>query len=137
MDFICVFIQRVQYVWDKGTSYQMYLQCCQHFVGKSAKRYNQFSGREEGTLGCLLHQSPKFYNKIKRFLIRWLINFGTFIDFDGLVQRFLSQIIIYRRDNFVYHHWGYTINLSAIVFTLPLDLCRYHILFTKGCTPNI
>ncbi len=35
----------------------------------------------EGTIGCLLRKSPKFY---KRYLMRWLINF--LLNFDWLVD---------------------------------------------------
>ena len=57
----------------------------------------------EGTMGCLLHQYPKFYNKV--FLFFGLITIRTWVNFDWLAQTFQPLIVIYRRGNFVYHHW--------------------------------
>ena len=60
----------------------------------------------EGTMGCLLHQSPNVYKKYS--LIRWLNNLGILMGwFINLrVQTFQPPIVIYRRDNFVFYHWG-------------------------------
>ncbi len=67
----------------------------------------------EGTLGCLLHLSPKSYNNVD------LKTQGTFIEFDWFVHylsvhTFQPLIAIYRRGNFVYHYYLSTIGLIPI-----------------------
>ena len=60
-----------------------------------------------------------------RFLIRWLNNVGGFYWIligwfvKSSVQTFQPQILIYKRGNFVYHHWGCT----SIYWPLSLDPC--------------
>ena len=53
-------------------------------------------------MGCLLHQSPQFYNKV--FLFVSLTTFGTLLNFDWLAQ----YVQFYLRGNFVYYHWRFT-----------------------------
>ena len=59
-------------------------------------------------MGCLLHQSPKFYNNA--FLFVGLTTLGTF----NWLIRYLeiyhvsTTILIYIRGNFLLHHWGCT-----------------------------
>ena len=73
----------------------------------------------KGTIGCLLHQSPKFYNNVFLFvglttlgiLIVWFIKLS--------VNKFQPLSLIYRRGDFVYHpSLGMYINLSAIFLSL-------------------
>ena len=63
-----------------------------------------FECRERGDNGLFITLIPKLL-KI-RFLIRWLNNFGDLIKFS--VQTFQPLILIYRRGNFMHHHWGCT-----------------------------
>ena len=84
-----------------------------------ARYYNSFkvsggarlnSGRE-GTLSCLLHQSPNFNNNV--YLFVGLTTFGLLLNLDWLVHyvdcpNFYPLIVIYRRVNFVYHYLGCT-----------------------------
>ena len=57
---------------------------------------------KEGTMGYLLHKSPKFYYNV--FLFIGLNTLGTLNEFDWLVYQieFQPLIVIYRRGNFVY-----------------------------------
>ena len=55
-------------------------------------------------MGCLLHESPKFYNNVFLFVV--LITLGTF---KLNVQTFQPLIVINRRVNFVYNHWECTL----------------------------
>ena len=82
------------------------------------------SGRE-GTLNCLLHQSPKFYNNI--FLLVSSKTVGTFVNFDWLVQ--LVECPCNRCNLEMYITGGVIlciiilgmyINLSAIVLSLKI-----------------
>ena len=64
-----------------------------------------YTGRE-GPLGHLIQCSLKFYNNV----FVGLTTLGTFIIFlikfiKLSVQKFQPLISIYRRGNFVYHHW--------------------------------
>ena len=61
----------------------------------------------KGTMGCLLHQSLKFYYDVFLFVDLTILNcqlslIGRFIKM--IVQTFQPLIVIYRRVNFVYHH---------------------------------
>ena len=57
----------------------------------------------EGKLGCLL-QSLKFYDNV--FLSVYLTTLGTGkFSLKLNVQTFQPLIVMYRRSNFVYHHW--------------------------------
>ena len=75
---------------------------------------------------------------LKGFLIRWLNNFGDFSLiligwFINLsVQTFQPLIIIYRRDNFVYHYWEY-INSSSIVLSLKISCKCTSIIYLISC----
>ena len=68
------------------------------------------SREREGQMGCFFTLVPK----VLHFLIYWLNIFGNFywiligwfIKLSG--QMFWTLILIYRRGNFVYYHWGWT-----------------------------
>ena len=74
--------------------------------------YSLFSWERGGTIGCLINKSPKFY--INGFLFVRLTTLGTLIEFLYLCCFIMFSIIvstiilINRRVNFVYHHWGCT-----------------------------
>ena len=75
---------------------------------------------KEGTIGCLLHQSPKIYNNV--FVFVDLTTLGTLVNFDWLFHlaecsKFQPLISIYRRGSFF-------INLSAIVLSLQIPGCK-------------
>ena len=73
----------------------------------------------EVTMGCLTHKSPKFYNYI--FLLAGLTFLGTILNFDWFSLFYLVfQLLIvnYRRDNFVYHHWGCTSIYRSLSYPL-------------------
>ena len=84
----------------------------------------------EGILECLLHQSPKFY------IIYFIQQLWGLIDFDWFIKlsvyMFKPLIVIYRRVNFVQHHWVCTmyINLSTIVLSLQILVYLYFTLAT-------
>ena len=97
------------------------------FVNRQKNIY--FPGWDK-ILGCLLLQSPKFYNN-------GVTTLGTFIIFGlvrqvEVVQTFLPLIIIYIRGNIVYHHWGvhqfigHCLNLQ-----IPVRIYNIHI---KACS---
>ena len=68
-----------------------------------------FQTEREGTIGCFLHKSPKFYNN--DFLLVGSSTLGTLINFDLLsssVQTCQPLILSYRRGNFVYYYWRWT-----------------------------
>ena len=72
---------------------------CWHFLSNIS--LNLHSQRRKGQW-TVCYISPQSF--IIRFLIRWLNNFfilEIFISFQSL-------IVIYKRNNFVYHHWGCT-----------------------------
>ena len=81
----------------------MYVSCC-----NVNTRYYRQAGRGERSMVCLLHYSPKFYNMILNF---WINNFVEIVwivigwFFKLSVQTFQPLFVIYRWDNFVYHHW--------------------------------
>ena len=68
------------------------------------------------------------------FFIRWLKNFGIFIEFwlvgskllvPELFSKYFNQsslILIYRRSNFVYHYYGVHFSLSSIVLSLKIPV---------------
>ena len=60
------------------------------------------------SLSYIVNNFGDFYS----ILIGWLIKLS--------VQTLHLLIVIYKRDNFVYHHWGMFINLSAIVLSLQI-----------------
>ena len=64
-----------------------------------------YLSESEGTLVFLLHWSQTFF--YWRFLICWFRNFK---DFYWILIccfiKFQPLIVIYKRGNFVYHHWG-------------------------------
>ena len=63
-------------------------------------------------MGCLSHYSPKFYYNVFLFVglstVGTLVNFTWIVQIISSVQMFQSLIVMYRRGNFVYHHWGCT-----------------------------
>ena len=65
----------------------------------------------EGTMGCLLHYSPKFCNN--GFLFVGLITLGTFfkilIVYYVKCLTFQPLIVINRRCNFVWYDWVFTL----------------------------
>ena len=86
--------------------------------------YITYSGMEV-TLDCKLHWYPKFYSSVayslaqKLYYFYWIL-IGGFIKLS--IQSFLPLILIFRRGNFVYHHWRCT----SIYRPLSLGSC-------KGC----
>ena len=70
-----------------------------------------FSAGREGILSVYC-TSPQSY--VITFLMGWINNFGDF--YRILISRFIQLsvqtfqplIVIYKRSNFVYHHWGCT-----------------------------
>ena len=89
------------------------------FVSKNCFNKGNISlpGRE-GSLGCLLHQTPKFNNNV--FLFNSLTTLGTWILICWFitlcVSTFQPLILRYRRDNLVYFHWRRTI---TTIYHLP------------------
>ena len=87
-------------------------------------------------MGCLLHSSPIFFVDI--FLFVGLTTLGTFIKFwlvsslSWVFKCFTPLNVIYRRDNFVFNHWGCT--SIHLLLTYPWCLCQYlHALSPKVC----
>ena len=83
-----------------------------------------FPGRE-GTLGCLLNWSPKFYNNI--FLFVGLTLFGTFIKFwlvslSSWMSKLSTLICDVQISNFVYCHCEVYQYIGHCLF--PLDPCK-------------
>ena len=66
---------------------------------------NYFLTGREGTMGCLLYKSPKFY--ICVFLLFDSTTLGTIIEF-GWFKPFQQLIVFFCRGNFVEHHWECT-----------------------------
>ena len=68
------------------------------------------------------------------FLFVFLTTFGTLENFDWLigwfimlsVQMFKTLIVMYRKGNFVYHQWGCTLILFAIVLSLYIPVILPH-----------
>ena len=82
----------------------------------------------EGTLGGLLHQSPKFYNNVSLFVA--LTTLGTFIEFLLVVNLVhcsnLQPLIVFQiSGNFVLSSGMYN-NLSCIVLSLQIPGQSYH-----------
>ena len=84
--------------------------------------------------------SPQFYTKGGRghwavyytspqslSIVPWLNNFRDFIEFSLVVlliwvlKTFQSRILIYRRGNFVCHHWGYANPFRFYWEHFPID----------------
>ena len=83
--------------------------------------YRSFLAGWEGTLGCWLHWSPKFYNTVVLFIGSTTL--GTLVNFNVSVQTFQPLIVNNIRGNFVYHHWG-----CALIYQhclIPLDSCFF------------
>ena len=55
-------------------------------------------------MGCLLHQSPKFYYNVLLFVVLTNLKILKWLR----VQTFQLLIVIYRRSNLVYYYWGCT-----------------------------
>ena len=94
----------------------MLIKCFDYVMVVLILNLSIFYPRREGTLGCLLHKYPKFYNN--DFLFVDLTTLGTYRILIGWlsVQTFLPKIVIWRCCNFV--SLGMYINLSAIVLSL-------------------
>ena len=96
-----------------------------HFVWKFQLIFNFVFvsyRRKEGYIKLFLHWYQKFYNtelflfnSISLNFENWLVGFCKLN-----VQTFQPLILIYRKGNFVHHHWG---NLSAIVLSFQIPGC--------------
>ena len=74
-------------------------------------------------------QQPVYYTSPQSFIIHFLIcyllnDFGTFVNFDSFgwfirmsVHTLQPLFLIYRRGNFVNHHWGYTSIYRPLSYT--------------------
>ena len=83
------------------------------------KKHMHMFPKREGTMGCSLCTSPQSF--IITFLILWLNNFGDccWMLVLTLSVQIFPLIIIDKRGNFVYHHWGWRwiyLPLSLIPF---------------------
>ena len=76
---------------------------------------------------AVYHASPKSFIITFSYLLAWQLGdfYWTLIGwFNKLsLQTFQSLIIIYRRSNFVYHHWGY--KSIYLPFSYPFRYPRY------------
>ena len=90
----------------------MYGNIIHHYMIMLDLPYKGFVTGREGTLGCLLHLSPKYNSNFLKSFICWLIKLS--------VQTFLTSqlIVIYSKCTFGLYQWGHFINLSAIVISL-------------------
>ena len=91
--------------------------------------YSLFSWERGGTIGCLINKSPKFY--INGFLFVRLTTLGTLIEFLYLCCFIMFSIIvstiilINRRVNFVYHHWGRTSIYRPLSYPIRIPVNLY------------
>ena len=106
------------------------------------KTFNSTREREEGTLGCLLHQSTKYYNN--EFLFVGSTILGTFNEFwlaGSLIwvsKRFRN--CFYIMCNFVYYNQGCTmyIHLSSLRYLVRSFISFIHkVYFFYGHTPDL
>ena len=58
--------------------------------------------QKKGTMCCLLHKSPKFFNNLFLFVV--LTTLGTFVNLFCLVYQVECSIVVYKSGNFEYHH---------------------------------
>ena len=85
--------------------------------------------RERGQCAVFRKSSPKFYNNVFLF-----VDITTQMPFEGLLIRWFTMfsvqksqplIVIYRRDNFVNYHWGFTSIYPPLSYPFRSLYCIY------------